>query len=93
VKAAINVGRWALWLRNSNLLHPIAIPLNKPHIEGDRHKLDIGFHNVEKTFLNLTKEDRQRMRSFYEETKEVPYLEKMVECGPLVAIQIGSNSS
>jgi hypothetical protein len=80
VQAAINVGRWALWVKSSRMLYRLHLPMNMPNTDNDqRRKLVIGFKGVEKTFLNLDENDKARLLSFYEATANIPYIEKLRE--------------
>ena len=78
IQAAINVARWAKWVKNSNLLERLDVPMIKEQIDASsRRKLLISFHGVEKTFLTLDSTDKTRMKKFYKECSKVPYLEHL----------------
>lgn len=78
VQAAINVGRWARYVKSKGLIAPLAQPMNRLLKDADgRRSLRISFHNVEKVYLTMPPSEQKQLMGFYAQTKDVvPYLER-----------------
>jgi hypothetical protein len=76
----INIARWSHWVTANNMVFPIAYSLNKTITDpSNRRSLNIGFHFVEKTYLNFTQTEKDRVLAFYRESTAAPFLEKLTQ--------------
>lgn len=59
------------------LVPPVSVPFNRYSIDGaGRRKLLVTWKSVTKIYLMMNKEERDRLMSFYKDTKGVPFLER-----------------
>ncbi|KAK9817657.1 hypothetical protein WJX72_000262 [[Myrmecia] bisecta] len=75
LRAAINVGRYLKYIAQERLLPKLEFEFNRPWVT-DRRRLVISWKEVDKTYCGMERADRRRLRAFYGECNDVPYLER-----------------